>query len=137
MKLKNTLTIRLSLDEIKMIFGLNKGDNYISKEVILDVLLGSQSLNILNESEELTPETKKVIRNILRETKRAEIHLTELREKYKFCQEEIFKIIAGDKSYISCSDLGLFFKKNGFDVREQETMLLIYRFNRQSTIRLS
>lgn len=85
MKLKNTLTIRLSLDEIKMIFGLNKGDNYISKEVVLDVLLGSQSLNILNESEELTPETKKVIRNILRETKRAEIHLTELQEKYKFC----------------------------------------------------
>lgn len=57
--------------------------NKLNCQEILEVLLGTQNIKMASGSSEMTEETKKIARNVLKEAKRAELNLLEIREKNK------------------------------------------------------
>ncbi|KAL4498627.1 hypothetical protein ABPG72_019745 [Tetrahymena utriculariae] len=110
----------------------------IRKEDILEVLLGTQNLTVTSKSQEISEETKKIIRNVIKETLRAQISFKEIKQKYKEFQYQLFLHISnGNREIITYSDFKAFLIKNGYQVRDQEMMLLIYRFHQPNTIRLT
>ncbi|KAL4449314.1 hypothetical protein ABPG74_015696 [Tetrahymena malaccensis] len=147
-RLNKILGTNYSIHDLNMIFQItNKGDNHeegcppdtiIKKEDILEVLLGTQNLTVTSKSQEISEETKKIIRNIIKETLRAQISFKEIKQKYKEFQYQLFLHISnGNKEIVTYSDFKAFLIKNGYQVRDQEMMLLIYRFHQPNTIRLT
>ncbi|EAR97272.1 hypothetical protein TTHERM_00334490 (macronuclear) [Tetrahymena thermophila SB210] len=145
-RLNKILGTNYSSFDLRMIFQVtDEVDNLqedsspiIRKEDILEVLLGTQNLTVTSKSQEISEETKKIIRNIIKETLRAQISFKEIKQKYKEFQYELFlQISNGNKEIVTYSDFKAFLIKNGYQVRDQEMMLLIYRFHQPNTIRLT
>lgn len=99
--------------------------------------------------------TRRVTRNILRETLKAEDQADTLRIRFKQCRNKLFEILQENpitplrNNYTSnmnnndltevalqCVEIKRFLLENGYHVRDHEMMLLIYRLNKPNTNRI-